>query len=137
MGLQSQDSDSNSIERLKVKDPEGHLIKTKRSRIVGQSYITSVFTTSAAFVSSFEILNKHKPELILCNGPGTCLPMVVLGWAYKKMGLLSSRTKIIYIESICRVKTLSLTAKLVGPFVDHTLVQWPELALRYPNTPIY
>lgn len=40
---------------------------------------------------------------------------------------------IIYIESICRVKALSLSARLLYLIVDRMFVQWPELAKRYPK----
>jgi hypothetical protein len=37
----------------------------------------------------------------------------------------------IFIESICRVKTLSLSGKLVYPIVDSFMVHWPNLMERY------
>lgn len=37
-------------------------------------------------------------------------------------------TKIIYVESFARVTSLSLSAKLLRPFVDSFVVQWPQLA---------
>lgn len=42
-------------------------------------------------------------------------------------------TKIVYVESICRVETLSLSAKLLYPFADSLIVQWPELLTKYPR----
>lgn len=42
-------------------------------------------------------------------------------------------TKIVYVESICRVETLSMSAKLLYNFADSLLVQWPELTLKYPK----
>jgi beta-1,4-N-acetylglucosaminyltransferase len=38
------------------------------------------------------------------------------------------KIEIIYIESFARVDTLSLTGRLLYPFVDRFLVQWPELS---------
>jgi beta-1,4-N-acetylglucosaminyltransferase len=37
-------------------------------------------------------------------------------------------TKIIYVESFARVRSLSLSAKILKWFVDVFVVQWPELA---------
>jgi hypothetical protein len=37
-------------------------------------------------------------------------------------------TKIIYVESFARVKSLSLSAKLLRHVVDTFIVQWPEAA---------
>ena len=37
-------------------------------------------------------------------------------------------TRIIYVESFARVTSLSLSAKLLRPFVDTFVVQWPQVA---------
>ncbi|KAF7458232.1 glutamate-5-semialdehyde dehydrogenase [Cryptosporidium felis] len=47
----------------------------KRSREVGQSYFTSLFTTLISFFESFGIFARNKFDLILVNGPGTCIPI--------------------------------------------------------------
>jgi beta-1,4-N-acetylglucosaminyltransferase len=39
-----------------------------------------------------------------------------------------SYTRIIYVESFTRVKSLSLSGKLLRPFVDRFVVQWPDAA---------
>jgi hypothetical protein len=46
-----------------------------RSRQVGQSYITSFFTTIWAILFSFKLVWSYQPDIILANGPGTCLPI--------------------------------------------------------------
>lgn len=42
----------------------------------------------------------------------------------KFLGLPSPH--LIYIESFARVKSLSLTARIVRPFVDRFITQWPD-----------
>jgi len=71
------------------------------------------------------------PLQILCNGPGTCVPVCVIAYAPRLLGL--KRIRLVYIESVCRVSTLSLSGRLLYPFVDHLLVQWPKLHARYPR----
>ena len=39
--------------------------------------------------------------------------------------------QIIYVESICRVEDLSLSARLLYLFISRLFVQWPELAKKY------
>ena len=39
--------------------------------------------------------------------------------------------KTVYIESLARIHELSLSGRLVYPFVDRFLVQWPELEHKY------
>ena len=73
---------------------------------------------------------RDQPQLLLCNGPGTALPIILLA---RVLSLFSPCT-IVYIESVCRVKSLSLTARMALPLVDTVLVHWPELALSHPAT---
>ena len=71
----------------------------------------------------------------LVNGPGTCIPVCLSAWLFNKLLLKSSHSsKIVYVESICRVSTLSLSAKILVHFADDILVQWPELAAKYPKS---
>uniref|UniRef100_A0A0C9QDK6 UDP-N-acetylglucosamine transferase subunit ALG14 n=1 Tax=Fopius arisanus TaxID=64838 RepID=A0A0C9QDK6_9HYME len=96
-----------------------------RSREVGQSYLTSILTTLIAFFHAIKLLLSEYPDLILCNGPGTGVPLCLGAFILKTLFL--SRTRIIFIESFCRVKTLSLTGKILNFFADHLIVQWPDL----------
>ena len=41
------------------------------------------------------------------------------------------RPQIVYVESFARVKSLSVTGKLLYLFADRFIVQWPELARAY------
>lgn len=99
-----------------------------RSRSVHQPYITSVFTTLYSTLMTVPILFRFKPDLILCNGPGTCIPICVIAFMMRCSFL--SDNKIIFIESVCRVKSLSLSGKILQWFVDSIFVQWPELRLK-------
>lgn len=103
-----------------------------RSREVKQSWITSVWTTSKALWVCLSLLLKLRPRLLLCNGPGTCVPLCLVAWMYNHLGMLD--TTIVYVESICRVKTLSLSAHILVYFANEVLVQWPELQQKFPRT---
>jgi beta-1,4-N-acetylglucosaminyltransferase len=101
------------------------IFKIPRSRSVHQSYFTSVFTTLYSTLASFPILVQFNPDLILCNGPGTCVPICVISFILRCSFI--SENKVIFVESICRVKSLSLTGKILQWFADEILVQWPEM----------
>jgi beta-1,4-N-acetylglucosaminyltransferase len=105
-----------------------------RSREVGQSWITSFFSTLLACVVAVPAVFRLKPDLVLCNGPGTCIPVCAIAFLYKMLGVNSCW--IVYVESICRVETLSLSAKLLYWFhiANEVFVQWPELQEKYPRT---
>nr|XP_050868502.1 UDP-N-acetylglucosamine transferase subunit ALG14 homolog [Vespula vulgaris] len=99
--------------------------KITRSREVGQSYISSVWTTVIATLEAASLLWFEKPELLLCNGPGTCVPLCIIAFVFKIFYVLNITT--VFIESFCRVKTFSLTGKILYYLVDHVIVRWPGL----------
>ena len=110
------------------------VIKIPRSREVGQSYFSSIFTTLWATFLSIKEVWRIKPDVVLCNGPGTCLPICIISYILDLFRLRD--TRIIFIESICRVKSLSLTGKILYALktTDVFLVQWKDLVEKYPRT---
>ena len=108
--------------------------KVPRARQVMQSYITSIFSTLVAVVYSLPIVWSAYPDLVLCNGPGTCIPVCFWAYTMKFFGLVDS--KIIYVESVCRVEHLSLSGLLLYYLcmADGVFVQWPQLKKKYPRT---
>lgn len=104
-----------------------------RSRHVGQSYLTSIFTTLWAFFTVIPIVYRTRPKLILVNGPGTCIPLVMASFLLSLFFIIS-RPKIVFVESICRVESLSLSGKILQYLPVKILVQWPQLRNRYPRT---
>lgn len=69
---------------------------------------------------------------VLCNGPGTCIPLCVAGLLLGILGI--KKVLIVYAESICRVQTLSLTGKILYPVSDYFFVQWSSLRDKYPKS---
>lgn len=104
-----------------------------RSREVGQSYITSIYTTMLAIVHALWLMLKFRPEVIICNGPGTCIPICLVAFIFKVIGVRWS--SIFYIESIARVRRLSLSGLLLYKLhlADQFYVQWPQLQRKYPR----
>ena len=124
-------SDSFSHQKAAQFDPQATVVTVPRSREVGQSWLTSVLTTISASVASFNILLIHRPRLVLCNGPGTCVPICAIAWLNSKVLRISCAVKIVFVESVCRVATMSLSGRILRWFADDVLVQWPELAAKY------
>ncbi|PRQ19684.1 putative sirohydrochlorin ferrochelatase [Rosa chinensis] len=52
-----------------------------------------------------------RPQVILCNGPGTCVPLCVIAFLFKVVGIRWS--SVFYVESIARVQRLSLSGLLL------------------------
>jgi beta-1,4-N-acetylglucosaminyltransferase len=103
-----------------------------RSREVGQSYASSIVTTLWSLIYSLGIVLWVRPGLLLCNGPGTCLPIAVWTFLGRVLGLWEG--KIVFCESFCRVETLSLTGKLLYPIVDLFVVHWEQLQAKFPKS---
>ena len=108
-----------------------------RSRAVGQSWFSTPFTFLFSFFAAFRLVFLTQPDLILANGPGTCLPLILSAFLLRYFRFVyPHQCRIIYIESLCRVQELSLTGKILyyGHLYDRFLVQWPTLQEKYQRT---
>jgi len=122
------DTDKMSQTKLDAFDKKGKAIRVKRSREVGQSYITSILTTFIAFIQSFIAIFMDTPSIVICNGPGTCIPVLLAVYIIRWLKWTDIET--VYIESVARVQHLSLSGKIVNKLglVDRFVVQWPSLS---------
>lgn len=135
--LASTDSTSES-KVLNVEEPttsknDYELFRIKRSRHVGQSYLTSVFTTIRSIWQCIPPVYHLQPDLVLCNGPGTCVPICLITFMLKIFGAIDVQCKIVFVESFCRVKTVSLSGKILVWIADCFVVQWPQLVQFTPK----
>ena len=77
------------------------------------------------FFLAWRVLKREKPRIVVSTGAGVCVPFFLLA---RLKGI-----KTIYIESLARINELSLTGRLVYRFADEFIVQWPDLAEKYPK----
>lgn len=152
---QHQTEDEYYEDTQTASSPPYTIITVPRARKVHQSLLTAPFTTLYCLWSCLlALLNRHpdqtasqtattpsvaaSPDIVLANGPATAVCMVfaarIIRAARCFMPTATIRERhyprIIYIESWARVKTLSLSGKIVLPFVDRFLVQWRGLKRR-------
>lgn len=111
-----------------------------RARKINQSMVSSIFTTLICLLKTFHLIlfkTYSIPGLILCNGPGTSVPLcyIVFLVRFLSMGLISN--SIIYIESLARVKNLSLSGWLLYPIVNRFIVQWERLHKKFRRSDYY
>jgi beta-1,4-N-acetylglucosaminyltransferase len=106
-------------------------VRIPRSREVGQGWLSTVLCTMYAIVRCTVSVARMDPELIICNGPGTCVPVCIAAYVIRFLGLRHAR--IVFVESFCRTRRLSLTGRILYPFVDRFVVHWPRLARDYPR----
>ena len=74
---------------------------------------------------AWKLLQHERPDVVISTGAGVAVPFL---WVGRALGM-----RTIYIESLARIETLSLSGKLVYPLVHRFFVQWPELLTRYPK----
>ena len=84
---------------------------------------TNPLKMAKSFLQMFKILFKERPDVIISTGSEIAIPAFIIAKFL--------RINTIFIESWCRVKTKSATGKIVYPFSDIFLVQWPELLDEY------
>ncbi|XP_059047120.1 UDP-N-acetylglucosamine transferase subunit ALG14 homolog [Achroia grisella] len=116
---------SSEVKILNIESTNFSVSRIPRSRNVNQSYYSSVVSTLYSTFLTVPVVYNFKPNVIFCNGPGTCVPVCVVAFLLRCVFILDC--KIVFVESICRVRTLSLTGKILQYFADIVVVQWPQL----------
>jgi UDP-N-acetylglucosamine:LPS N-acetylglucosamine transferase len=76
-------------------------------------------------VSCMRITLRERPDVILTTGAAVGCLLALLG---KLIG-----ARVAWIDSIANTERLSLSGRLVRPFADLVLTQWPEVAKRYSS----
>lgn len=138
------DSDTTSASHIYIQPPQQDdassappLHRIPRARHVGQSYPSSLLSTLHSFRYCLSLIFCSHIDVLICNGPGTCVPLVaavLLRRVLMNTTTTNHHTTIMFIESACRVETLSWTGRLLYPWADVFLVHWPTLHLRYPQS---
>ena len=71
---------------------------------------------------AWRIVRKLEPAVILSTGAALAVPFA---WVGRILG-----AKVVYVESLTRIESVSLSYRLVAPVAHRLYVQWPELAAR-------
>jgi beta-1,4-N-acetylglucosaminyltransferase len=67
-------------------------------------------------------LRRDRPDAILSTGAGLAVPFFLVG---KLLGI-----RLVYVESVTRTETISLSGRLVYLLANRFFVQWPQAAER-------
>lgn len=67
-----------------------------------------------------------RPDVIVTTGS---MPLALFCLWSRLLG-----ARIVWIDSVAQVEKMSLSGRVVRPFADLSLVQWPEVAARTPGT---
>jgi beta-1,4-N-acetylglucosaminyltransferase len=114
--------DNLSASRIKLSGP---IYRFSRPRGKYTGKLTAIFRTVVVGIQSFWILLRIRPAAILSSGPAIAVPVSVVG---KLLGV-----RIIFVETGSRVRTVSLTGRIMYHLADLFFVQWPHLKERLPR----
>jgi UDP-N-acetylglucosamine:LPS N-acetylglucosamine transferase len=75
---------------------------------------------------AWRIVRRHRPEVVLTTGAGTAVPFAVVARLHG--------ARVVYVESITRMSSPSVSCRLLAPIADRTYVQWESLAAAMPRS---
>lgn len=96
-----------------------------RGYVIGECDRRQPINAMRTLLRSFRIACVERPSVVLTTGS---LPLALFSLVCKIFG-----ARIIWIDSISQMESLSVSGRLVRPFADLFFVQWPELESRYRN----
>jgi UDP-N-acetylglucosamine:LPS N-acetylglucosamine transferase len=91
--------------------------------VVGECNREHLGRVALVFFRCLRAIFKEKPDVVISTGAAPGCIAVFLG---KLRG-----ARVVWLDSITNVQHLSLSGRMVRPFADLFLVQWPELAAKY------
>lgn len=74
-------------------------------------------------VLAWRLLRRERPDAILSTGAGLAVPFFI---AARPLGI-----RAVYVESVTRTESLSLSGRIVYPLASGFFVQWPAVAERF------
>lgn len=112
-------TEKSEMSNNNIKNKSYYLKQQERKNILFFFYIA--YNT----IISMLILARERPSLILTTGAGAVIPFCILG---KLFG-----AKLIFIESFAKVKTPTITGRILYRISNRFYVQWEELLEVYPK----
>lgn len=76
-------------------------------------------------VLAWTVVRRLRPQVLATTGAGVAVPFA---WIARFYG-----AHVVYVESLTRIDTVSLSCRLIRPVADRIYVQWPELRTRLPE----
>jgi beta-1,4-N-acetylglucosaminyltransferase len=69
---------------------------------------------------AWRTIRSRDPEAIISTGAGLAVPFFLVGKLLRR--------RLVYVESLTRSESLSLSGRMVKPLADSFFVQWPRVA---------
>jgi len=91
--------------------------------VVGECNREHPFRVVVTMLRCLTIVFKERPDVVISTGAAAGCLTALFG---RMLG-----AKVVWLDSITNVERPSLSGRMIRPFADLFLVQWPELAERY------
>ena len=91
--------------------------------IVGECNHQHIVRTLLVAFRCFAVVLRERPDVVLSTGAAA--GFLVCFWG-KLLG-----AKVVWVDSIANVSGLSMSGRMVRPFADLVLSQWPDVAAKY------
>jgi beta-1,4-N-acetylglucosaminyltransferase len=75
---------------------------------------------------AWRVIRRHRPQVVLTTGAGTAVPFAVIARMHG--------AQVVYVESITRMTSPSVSCRLLAPFADRVYVQWESLSPAVPRS---
>lgn len=109
----------------KIRIP-GHILPVIAPRLLPQdSKIMAVIRTLVTLILSLLYFVVFRPSVVISCGTGLTVPIF---YSARFLGI-----KTVFVESMSRVETLSITGRILLGKTDLFFVQWPQLADKVPR----
>lgn len=79
----------------------------------------SIVNLTRNLVLAWKTVRRTRPRVVLTTGAGVSVPFAWIGRAHG--------AQVVFVESLTRIDTPSLSCRLVAPVASRVYVQWPEL----------
>jgi UDP-N-acetylglucosamine:LPS N-acetylglucosamine transferase len=93
--------------------------------VIGESDRRKPFRSVAVLFRSLWLAARIRPDAVVTTGS---MPLAVFCIWAKLFG-----AKIVWIDSVAQIETMSMSGQLMRRVADLCLVQWPDLVARYPG----
>jgi UDP-N-acetylglucosamine:LPS N-acetylglucosamine transferase len=114
--------DNLSADQLRI---EGEIHRLLRPRGKDTSAPLAALRTVLTAFQALSVLLRVRPKAILSTGPAIAVPVAILG---KLLG-----ARVIFVETGSRIRTVSMTGKIMYRWADLYFVQWPQLKEKLPR----
>lgn len=74
---------------------------------------------------AWSVVRRVRPGAMVSTGAGVAVPFA---WVARLHGI-----PVIFVESLTRIESLSLSGRMIRPIASDVFVQWPDLAEQVPG----